>query len=244
MKLKFLAMKWASTERFRHYLLGGHFTVITDNNPLTYFRFAKLGALEQRWAAQLAQFNFEIKYRPGKVNPAEAHSRMPFDSLPEPPVTEVPPEVASVHETWCEQSAVDSSPCGDVSGDTDSPVQSADKAEERDKAAATEIFPRLSITDLHELQTQDQIIGPVIAAWPAKPSLSKERPMRTLVKQCPRLFLREGVLYRRQTDRQTDRQTSDVVSSSSWLCPAPFGLTLQLFMTRWVTRATNAPWSC
>ena len=103
-------MKWAITENFRHYLLGGHFTVITDNNPSTYFRFAKLGALEQRWAAQLAQFNFEIKYRPGKVNPAEAHSRMPFDSLPEPPVTEVPPEVASVHETWCEQSAVDSSP--------------------------------------------------------------------------------------------------------------------------------------
>ena len=99
MKLKFLAMKWAITERFRHYLLGGHFTVITDNNPLTYFRSAKLGALEQRWAAQL---NFEIKYQPGKVNPADALSRMPFDSLPEPPVTEVPPEVTSVHETWCE----------------------------------------------------------------------------------------------------------------------------------------------
>ena len=42
-----------------------------------------------------------------------------------------------------------------------------------------------------------------------------------------------------------DRQTSDVVSSSSWLCPVPFGLTsLQLFMTRWVTRAMNEPWSC
>lgn len=86
--------------------------------------------------------------------------------------------------------------------------------------------------DLHELQTQDQIIGPVIAA------LIKERPMRTLVKQYVRLFLRDGVLI-------ADRQTSDVVSSSSWLCPAPFGLTsLQLFMTRWVTRATNEPWSC
>ena len=110
-----------------------------------------------------------------------------------------------------------------------------------DKAATTEIFPRLSIADLHELQTQDQIIGPVIAAWPAKPSLSTESPIRTLVKQYPRLFLRDRVLYR----RQTDRQTSHMVSSSSWFCPAPFGLTsLQLFMTRWVTRATNEPWSC
>ena len=36
-KLEFLAMKWAITEKCRHYLLGGHFTVVTDNNPLTYF---------------------------------------------------------------------------------------------------------------------------------------------------------------------------------------------------------------
>ena len=54
LKLEFLAMKWAITDKFRHYLLCGKFKVITDNNPLTYFRSAKLGALEQRWASQLA----------------------------------------------------------------------------------------------------------------------------------------------------------------------------------------------
>ena len=32
-------------DKFRHYLLGGKFKVITDNNPLTYFPSAKLGAL-------------------------------------------------------------------------------------------------------------------------------------------------------------------------------------------------------
>ena len=42
LKLEFLAMKWAITDKFRHYLLGGKFKVITDNNPLTYFRSAKL----------------------------------------------------------------------------------------------------------------------------------------------------------------------------------------------------------
>ena len=47
MKLEFLAMKWVITEKCRCYLPGGHFTVITDNNPLTYFCSAKLGALEQ-----------------------------------------------------------------------------------------------------------------------------------------------------------------------------------------------------
>ena len=47
MKLEVLAMKWTITDKFRHYLLGGKFKVVTDNNPLTYFRSAKLGALEQ-----------------------------------------------------------------------------------------------------------------------------------------------------------------------------------------------------
>ena len=61
MKLEFLAMKWAIMDKFRHYLLGGKFKVITDNNPLTYFRSAKLGALEERWASQLAQFDFDIQ---------------------------------------------------------------------------------------------------------------------------------------------------------------------------------------
>ena len=91
-------------------------------------------------------------------------------------------------------------------------MQPADKAEETDKATTMEILPKLSIANLHELHTQDPIIGPVIAAWPAKPSVSKERPMRTLVQQYPRLFLRDGVLYRID------------VSSSSWFCSAPFSL--------------------
>ena len=35
-KLEFLAMKW-SIEHFQMYLLGRHFKVCTDNNPLMYF---------------------------------------------------------------------------------------------------------------------------------------------------------------------------------------------------------------
>ena len=83
MKLEFLAMKWAITDTFRHYLLGGKFKVITNNNPLTYFRFEKFGALEQRWASQLAQLDFDIQYKPGKINPADALSRMPLEPSPD-----------------------------------------------------------------------------------------------------------------------------------------------------------------
>ena len=79
MKLEFLALKWAVTEKFREYLLGHSFTVYTDNNPLSYVQTtAKLAAVEQRWASQLAQFNFTIKYRPGPSNRnADALSRLP-----------------------------------------------------------------------------------------------------------------------------------------------------------------------
>lgn len=68
MKLEFLALKWAMTEKFREYLLGNKCTVFTDNNPLSHLSSAKLAATEQRWAAQLASFDFEIKYRSGKSN--------------------------------------------------------------------------------------------------------------------------------------------------------------------------------
>ena len=182
--------------------------VITDNNALTFFRSAKLGALEQRWASKLAQSNFEIKYRLGKVNPADALSPTPFDpeSIPELPVTDVPPEVANLHDMWCEQLTVDSSPCVDAPGDSES-VQRADKVEEQDEAAspepATEVLPRLSMADLQKLQ-QDQIIGPVTAAWPTKSSVIKERSLRELVRQNPRLFLMDGILYRKQIDQQRD----------------------------------------
>ena len=68
-KLEFLALKWAITEKFHDYLYYGlPFTVYTDNNPLSYvLTTAKLNATGLRWVAELANFNFTIKYRPGKA---------------------------------------------------------------------------------------------------------------------------------------------------------------------------------
>lgn len=45
-KLEFLALKWAMTEKFREYLLGHTCVVYTDNNPLSYLQSAKLRATE------------------------------------------------------------------------------------------------------------------------------------------------------------------------------------------------------
>jgi len=78
-KLEFLCLKWAITEKFHDYLYGQEFTVLTDNNPLTYvLTSAKLDATGHRWLAALSTYNFSISYRPGKSNiDADILSRLP-----------------------------------------------------------------------------------------------------------------------------------------------------------------------
>lgn len=77
MKLVFMALKWAMTEKFCEYLLGHKCTVYTDNNPLSHLASAKFGATEQRWLGQLASFDYEVKCRSGRSNKnADALSRL------------------------------------------------------------------------------------------------------------------------------------------------------------------------
>ena len=82
-KLEFLAFKWAVTEKFHEYLYGNTFSVVTDNNPLTYvLRNAKLDATGHRWVAQLANYNFTISYAPGSTNHvADALSRIKWPDV-------------------------------------------------------------------------------------------------------------------------------------------------------------------
>ena len=55
----------------------------TDNNPLSYIQTSKLGATELRLVAQLAQFDYEIKYCSGRSNVnADALSRKTWHGEP------------------------------------------------------------------------------------------------------------------------------------------------------------------
>ena len=68
-KLEFLALKWAITEQFREYLQYRPFTMLTDNNPLTYILTTpNLDALGHRWVAALASYNMTIRYLKGSDN--------------------------------------------------------------------------------------------------------------------------------------------------------------------------------
>ena len=83
-KLEFLALKWAVTEAFQEYLYySPEFEVYTDNNPLTYvLTTSKLNACGQRWVNELANYNFNVHYKPGKQNAAaDCLSRSPIDDI-------------------------------------------------------------------------------------------------------------------------------------------------------------------
>ena len=70
------------TERFHEYLNGGHYEVYTDNNLLTYILTStRLDVTRQRWFASLANYNFKIFYRSGKLNvEADVSSRIPWEN--------------------------------------------------------------------------------------------------------------------------------------------------------------------
>ena len=72
-RLEFISLKWAISEKYHE------FTVLTDNNPLTYvLTTAKLDATEHRWLATVAAYDFNIIYRPGSRNTdADSLSRLP-----------------------------------------------------------------------------------------------------------------------------------------------------------------------
>ncbi|KAL7853106.1 hypothetical protein SRHO_G00188910 [Serrasalmus rhombeus] len=180
MKLEFLALKWAMTEKFREYLLGHHCVVYTDNNPLSHLSSAKLGALEQRWAAQLASFDFEIKYRAGRHNRnADALSRQypsePSGTADLAPGTAIPTLL---------RRALAAEPLVGVT------------------QAAMIALPGHTLAEVCVMQRTDPVIGEVLKYWDQKvrPNSIQRQPMSkstlALLRQWDRL-VQKDVLYRR-----------------------------------------------
>ena len=75
-----------SVEKFRYYLYGKKFTIITDHNPLVYLNNITLSSERlTRWRLKLAEYDFVIVYRKGKANAnADSMSRIEVDDASEP----------------------------------------------------------------------------------------------------------------------------------------------------------------
>ena len=72
-----LAIMYA-LKQFRHYLLGRHFTLLTDHAPLQWLSAQKMEGMLARWSLCMQEYDFTIKYRRGRDNGnADSLSRQP-----------------------------------------------------------------------------------------------------------------------------------------------------------------------
>lgn len=200
-KLEFLALKWAICEKFRDYLFyAPHFTVFTDNNPLTYIlSTAKLNAVGHRWVGQLADFQFDIKYRPGKTNiDADTLSRCPL--------------YIDTFMAGCSEELSEEAVCAVWEGSR--------RAQQEDVAwvaalnlashsqTQVEPLPEVSHDELVREQRKDPAIGKVMVLKVNDTPLTeddKERMdthARRLLREWSRLYIENGLLYRKRAGRQ------------------------------------------
>ncbi|CAM8971233.1 unnamed protein product [Rhodiola kirilowii] len=73
----------SAVHKWRQYLIGAKFVIETDHQPLkTILTQATHTPEQQRWIAKLMGFDFEVVYKPGRLNgAADALSRIPEASL-------------------------------------------------------------------------------------------------------------------------------------------------------------------
>ena len=194
-KLELLALKWAVVDKFRDYLLGVPFTILTDNNPLAHLGTAKLGASEMRWVAQLAPFNFDVKFRSGRSNRcADALSRYPSQSSD---------EVETVMQGKVHSCSV---PVRAVASATGTKPSSGGVPPEA--AGPPGVFPSWSSEQLASFQRKDPELGLVWELWDKRwapgevtPNGYWETPeLKLWLAQWSRFVERDNVLCRRVLD--------------------------------------------
>jgi len=186
-KMEFLALKWSIVDKFHDYLFGNKFLVRTDNNPLTYIlTTAKLDATGHRWVSELSNFDFCIKYRPGRQNKdADALSRLPnncsdtsllSDDIVSACIQMAEFPVDAFVETTCFSQALASEAAAPVFG-----VQS------------------LSPAKWQQLQAEDPVIRQVVSVLNETVHSDKlSIEAQKLWRQKEKLTLNKGVLYRQR----------------------------------------------
>ena len=74
-----------SCERFKNYVYGLRFTVVTDHKPLLKLYSPSCSeppTCIHRWSLRLQEFDFKLEYEPGLISIADILSRKPFFDTP------------------------------------------------------------------------------------------------------------------------------------------------------------------
>ena len=191
-------------------LYGRNFEVFTDNNPLTYLlTMAKLKGTGQRWVVSLANYNFKLHYKSGKLNvEADALSIIPWEQEEELHTLDTIAVKAIISRGYNGDSSIPEVPPGKISVIA--------------KSLVVDSTTKLSKQDWKREQQADLDIGPIITLINNKALLqyvAKEGDpsgMRILLKYWKDLIMKEVLLYRKVLLKGHDQPIAQFV------LPEPF----------------------
>ncbi len=174
----------------------------TDNNPLTYvMSTAKLNAVGHRWVGELSDFQFDFKYRPGKINiDADTLSRLPLDiEVYELECTEELP-MGAIQAAW---EGCHVSERKDVAWVAALYISTVDESQQ----PAT-VLPTIERNELIQAQRDDPVISQVRQWKEDNVTLTDEMRAgltgisRKIMYEWNKLHLEGGLLYRRTSERK------------------------------------------
>ena len=201
-KLEFLGLYWSVTKHFKNYLAyANEVHIYTDNNPLSFImQISKPNVTIQRWISELAEYTFQLHYKPGVENgEADGLSRLPIDvekyaeQCTESTTMDVfQQQVASVQLASVKD--------GETSGDEAEDVIEEEELEDDENDIITDIPDNAIETwDLKSEQEEDSMIKPVRDFMEGK---SNTEPLSTesklLLREKNRLYIDENGVLRRK----------------------------------------------
>lgn len=189
MKLEFLGLHWSVTQKFRDYLYGSKFTVYTDSNPLSYILKSKR-VIDISWLADLADFDFELIFKPGKKNIAA-------DFLSRCITSKEIQEAANIETTSV----------------TALPDRLVTKMYETREESTTTVLPDVrccsslpsyTTAELRSMQSDDSDIGLLLSYFKAGKKIPRREligkiVLRKMARKWNQFAMKDGILYRQIT---------------------------------------------
>ena len=204
MKLEFLGLHWAVTQKFREYLYGSNFKILTDNHPLSRIMKSKQTAADLSKLADLSDFNFEIEYRSGRSNAAaDALSRNPVDESGSESEDDGTCTITTQQQLLTFMQEVDNT--SEVPEPLIFAIAKSHEAEEPlavMQEMSINLVPEIPNTDIQKLQDDDPHISRMIHLMSQKQKPTSQQckaeplPVRKLVCKFNQLTLNDGILYR------------------------------------------------